>query len=139
MKIAIITSAPELIQSYLDNTILKQAIKKDSVSFYIIDIRDFAEGDYRQIDDAPFGGGSGMVLMAEPLMKAIDSAFVKLDTNIDDVKVIYPTPQGNLWSHEHVLENTVNENLIFICGRYKFSVHYTTTTRARDEICRNTI
>tara|TARA_B100000579_G_scaffold339562_1_gene290978 strand:- start:186 stop:914 length:729 start_codon:yes stop_codon:yes gene_type:complete len=119
MKIAVITSAPELIQSYLDNTILKQAIKKDSVSFYIIDIRDFAEGDYRQIDDTPFGGGSGMVLMAEPLMKAIDNAFVKLDTNIDDVKVIYPTPQGNLWSHEHVLENTVNENLIFICGRYK--------------------
>ena len=119
MKIAVITSAPELIQSYLDNTILKQAINNDSVSFYIIDIRDFAKGDYRQIDDTPFGGGSGMVLMAEPLIKAIDSAFIKLDTSIGDTKVIYPTPQGNTWSHDHVLENTESKNLIFICGRYK--------------------
>ena len=119
MKIAVITSAPKLIQSYLDNTILKQAINNDSVSFYIIDIRDFAKGDYRQIDDTPFGGGSGMVLMAEPLIKAIDSAFIKLDTSIDDAKVIYPTPQGNTWSHDLALKNTLNKNLIFICGRYK--------------------
>ena len=119
MKIAIITSAPELIQSYLDNTILKQAINNNSVSFHIIDIRDFAKGDYRQIDDTPFGGGSGMVLMAEPLIKAIDSAFIKLSTSVDDAKIIYPTPHGNTWSQDLVLENTLNENLIFICGRYK--------------------
>tara|TARA_Y100001970_G_C13978474_1_gene721863 strand:+ start:93 stop:821 length:729 start_codon:yes stop_codon:yes gene_type:complete len=119
MKIAVITSAPELIQSYLDNTILKKAIINKTVLFHIIDIRDFAIGSYRQIDDTPFGGGSGMVLMAEPLINAIDFAFTKLDTSIDDTKVIYPTPQGKIWSHNHVIENKEIENLIFICGRYK--------------------
>ena len=119
MKIAVITSAPELVQSYLDNTILKQAILNKTALFYIIDIRDFAIGSYRQIDDTPFGGGSGMVMMAEPLIEAIESAFTTLDVSIDDTKVIYPTPQGKVWSHDHVIENTKDENLIFICGRYK--------------------
>ena len=84
MKIAVITSAPELVQSYLDNTILKQAILNKTALFYIIDIRDFAIGSYRQIDDTPFGGGSGMVMMAEPLIEAIESAFTILDISIDD-------------------------------------------------------
>ena len=119
MKIAVITSAPELVQSYLDNTILKQAILNKTALFHIIDIRDFAIGSYRQIDDAPFGGVSGMVMMAEPLIKAIESAFALLDSSIDDTKVIYPTPQGKVWNHNHVIENTKDENLKFICGRYK--------------------
>ena len=119
MKIAILTSAPDILDTYLRYTILRQAILNEFVSIHIVDIRNHAKGNYKQIDDTPFGGGSGMVLMAEPLIKAIDSAFGILDTSIDDIKVIYPTPQGKIWSHEHIIENTKDENLIFICGRYK--------------------
>ena len=112
MKIAIVTSAPDLIESYIDNTILRQAVLNNSISFDVIDIRDYADGNYRQIDDSPFGGGSGMVLMAEPLIKAIDNAFIVLDADIENTRVVYP-------SQDQVIENTKIKNMIFICGRYK--------------------
>ena len=76
MQIAILTSAPDIIDTYLSNTILRQAMLNEAVLIHIIDIRNHAKGNYRQIDDTPFGGGSGMILMAEPLMKAIESAFI---------------------------------------------------------------
>ena len=119
MKIAIVTSAPDLIESYIDNTILRQAVLNNSISFDVIDIRDYADGNYRQIDDSPFGGGSGMVLMAEPLIKAIDNAFIVLDADIENTRVVYPSPQGKHWNQDQVIENTRVENMIFICGRYK--------------------
>ena len=120
MKIAVITSAPELVQSYLDNTILKQAIVNKTVLFHIIDIRDFAIGGYRQIDDTPFGGGSGMVMMAEPLMRAIKSAFTTLDSSIDDTKVIYPTPQGKVG----FLQFLPCQILQYIQSRRKLHFHF---------------
>ena len=119
MKIAIVTSAPDLVNAHIENTILKKAVLNNSVSFFIIDIRDYADGQYRQIDDTPFGGGSGMVLMAEPFIKAIDSTFIALGADIDNTRVVYPSPQGKLWNQDHVLENVKVENIIFICGRYK--------------------
>ena len=72
MQIAILTSAPDIIDTYLSNTILRQAMLNESVSIHVIDIRNHAKGNYKQIDDTPFGGGPGMVMMAEPLFKAID-------------------------------------------------------------------
>ena len=119
MKIAIVTSAPDLIKSYIGNTILRQAGLNNSISFDIIDIRDYADGNYKQIDDSPFGGGSGMVLMAKPLIKAIDNAFIVLDADIDNTRVVYPSPQGKQWNQNQVIENTKVENMIYICGRYK--------------------
>ena len=64
MQIAILTSAPDFIDTYLSNTILRQAMLNESVSIHVIDIRNHAKGNYKQIDDTPFGGGSGMILMA---------------------------------------------------------------------------
>ena len=119
MKIAIVTSSPDLVSAYIDNTILKQAVLNKSVSFFNIDIREHSNGQYRQIDDTPFGGGFGMVLMPAPLIKAIDNAFIALDANVDNTRVIYPSPQGKLWTQDHALENVKIENIIFICGRYK--------------------
>ena len=60
-----------------------------------------------------------MVLMAEPLIKAIDNAFILLDADIDNTRVVYPSPQGKQWNQDQVIENTNVENMIFICGRYK--------------------
>ena len=119
MQIAILTSAPDIIDTYLSNTILRQAMLNEAVLIHIIDIRNHAEGNYRQIDDTPFGGGSGMILMAEPLMKAIESAFITLGAEKENTRVIYPSPQGEVWDHKVVIENTKADNIIFICGRYK--------------------
>ncbi len=114
----IITPVPEIIKSVIANTMLRQAEERDIVSFHIVNLRNFAEGNYRQIDDAPFGGGSGMVMMAEPLFKAIDYINVQIDKS-SETRVIYPTPQGESWTQETALENAKVENLIFINGHYK--------------------
>ncbi|NLD04566.1 MAG: tRNA (guanine(37)-N(1))-methyltransferase, partial [Synergistaceae bacterium] len=72
MKITILTAFPDLIKSYLDASILGRAIAKGRLEVEVLNIRDFAEGSYRQIDDYSYGSG-GMLLMAEPLQKALDS------------------------------------------------------------------
>ena len=119
MQIAILTSAPDIIDTYLNNTILAQAMHNDSVLIHTVNIRNYAKGNYKQIDDTPFGGGSGMVLMAEPLIEAIESAYTALGAKKEDTRVIYPSPQGQLWDHKVVTENAKADNIIFICGRYK--------------------
>ena len=69
-KIAIITPVPDLVQSVVQHSMLRQAIEREKVDLHIVNLRDYGENNYRQIDDVPFGGGAGMVLMASPMFKA---------------------------------------------------------------------
>jgi len=116
-QIVIITPVPDTIDSLIANSMLRQAVERNIVEFKVVNLRDFTIGNYRQIDDGPFGGGEGMVMMAEPLFKAIDQSLEKLGT--DDVRVVYPSPQGIQWTHELAMENSQVDKLIFICGHYK--------------------
>ena len=87
MKISILTAFPDLIKSYLGASVLGRGIAKGRLEVEVIDIRDFAEGSCRQIDDYSYGSG-GMVLMAGPLQKALDS----LSGNGKPF-LVYPSPQ----------------------------------------------
>lgn len=116
-QIVIITPVPELIDSLIVNSMLRQAVDKKVVDVHVINLRDFTKGSYRQIDDEPFGGGEGMVLMAEPLFKALDHSLELIGAG--DVQIIYPSPQGEKWSHDLAMENSQSNELIFICGHYK--------------------
>ena len=116
-QIVIITPVPDTIDSLIVNSMLRQAVERDIVEFKVINLRDFTKGNYRQIDDAPFGGGEGMVMMVEPLFRAIDHSLEQLGS--DDVRIVYPSPQGGKWTHELAMENSKIEKLIFICGHYK--------------------
>ena len=118
-QIAIITTVPDVIHTIIDNSILRQAKDHDVVTFHVIDVREFGKGNYRQIDDTPFGGGSGMVMMAEPLLMAIDFAHKRIGDLENETHVLLPAPQGSIWNHDCALENIKDENLIVICGRYK--------------------
>ena len=71
-QIVIITPVPDTIDSLIANSMLRQAVERNVVEFNVVNIRDFTKGNYRQVDNEPFGGGDGMVMMAEPLFKAID-------------------------------------------------------------------
>ena len=64
IQISVITPVPDVIDTLIQNSILRKAVEKNVVEFHIVNLRDFGKGSYRQIDDTPFGGGSGMVLMA---------------------------------------------------------------------------
>ena len=117
-QIAVITPVPDVIDTLITNSILRKAVERNAVKFHIVNLRQFGRGNYRQIDDTPFGGGSGMVLMAEPLIKAIEHT-MDLIGGPEDVQVIYPSPQGETWSQKAANQTSKVTKLIVICGHYK--------------------
>lgn len=88
MKISILTAFPDLMRNYLSASVLGRGIASGKLDAEVLDIRDYAQGDYRQIDDYCYGSG-GMVLMPEPLGKALES----LSQGVKPY-VVYPSPQG---------------------------------------------
>ena len=117
-QIAVITPVPDVIDTFITNSILRKAVERNAVKFHIVNLRQFGRGNYRQIDDTPFGGGSGMVMMAEPLIKAIEHT-IDLIGGSEDVQVIYPSPQGETWSQKVANQTSKVKKLIVICGHYK--------------------
>lgn len=113
MKIDIITIFPEMFEKIFEFGIPAQAIKTGVLNINIINLRDFTDKSYKQVDDRPFGGGVGMVLMPEPLSKAIES--VKTDRS----KVINLTPSGEVLSQNVSEKLSELEHVIIICGRYE--------------------
>lgn len=117
-QIAVITPVPDVINILVEQSMLRRSIEKKVVEFHVINLRDFGIGSYRQIDDAPFGGGSGMVMMAEPLYKAIDAAMEWMDFS-DDIRIIYPSAQGKRWDQKSAEDLSEKDKMIIICGHYK--------------------
>lgn len=117
-QIAVITPVPDVIDTLITNSILRKAVERNAVKFHIVNLRKFGRGNYRQIDDTPFGGGSGMIMMAEPLIKAIEHT-MDLIGGSEDVQVIYPSPQGETWSQKVANQTSKVKKLIVICGHYK--------------------
>ena len=70
-QIAIITPIPQMVESVVEHTMLRKAVKREKVSLHIINLREYGEGNYRQIDDTPYGGGAGMVMMTGPLFLSL--------------------------------------------------------------------
>ena len=117
-QIAVITPVPDVIDTLITNSILRKAVERNAVKFHIVNLRQFGRGNYRQIDDTPFGGGSGMVMMAEPLIKAIEQT-MDLIGGSEDVQVIYPSPQGETWCQTAANQTSKVKKLIVICGHYQ--------------------
>ena len=116
-KIAIITPVPEMVHAIIEQSMLRKAASENVAEYNVFDLREFGKGNYRQIDDTPFGGGSGMVMMAEPLMAAIEFAMEWMGDN--DVRIVCPSPQGKTWNHKSAETFSDHEKTIFICGHYK--------------------
>ena len=117
-QIALITPAPDVIDSLIRNSIIQKFVDRGVLKFHIVNLRNFGSGNYQQIDDKPFGGGSGMVMMAEPLINAVEST-LDLIGRSKDIKIIYPSPQGETWCQKFANQFSKIKNLIFICGHYK--------------------
>jgi tRNA (guanine37-N1)-methyltransferase len=115
MRIDLISANPDIIKSSLEFGLISRAIKKKYIEVHVHHLRDYAKGHYRQIDDEPYGGGSGMILMAEPFFRCID----KLQDERKYDEIIYLTPQGELFNQRCANILSMKENFIFICGHYK--------------------
>lgn len=115
MQVDIITVLPGLLEGPFSHSILKRAGEKGLLQVNLINLRDYTPYPRAQVDDYQFGGGAGMVLMAEPLINAIESLKSKLDYD----EIIYLTPDGETLDQKMANALSLKKNLIMICGHYK--------------------
>ncbi len=116
MKISILTLFPDVVRTYLGASILGLAEERGIVRFDVRDIRDHAEGKHRQVDDRPFGGGPGMVLMPGPVVLATEAARAAHEAG---APVILLTPQGERFDQRIAEELSRAPGLVLVCGRYE--------------------
>lgn len=115
MRIDIISVLPELMESPFQASILKRAMSKGLAEVHFHQLRDWSVGKHRQIDDEPYGGGAGMVMMVEPLDKCISE--LKSQREYDEV--IYLTPDGKTLNQRIANTLSIRNNIMMICGHYK--------------------
>src|ERR1043165_453533 len=115
MHIDILSVLPELLDSPVQHSIMKRAQEKGLLAVHVHQLRKWAVNEYGQVDDYQYGGGAGMVMMCEPLAKAIE--YLSKDRIYDEV--IYLTPDGELLNQKTANTLSLKENLLLICGHYK--------------------
>lgn len=118
MQIEIITLFPEMFGGVFGESIIKRAIEKKILEINFVQLRDFAFDKHKQVDDSPFGGGSGMVLKPEPVYRAVRSVLKNSDEN-SSRKIIIPDPSGKVFNQKKAKELAKFNRLIFICGHYE--------------------
>src|SRR5256885_14501695 len=115
MRIVILTVLPELLESPLNHSIMKRAKEKALLTVEVHHLRKWAINEYGQVDDYQYGGGAGMVMMCEPLAKAIEE--LSCQRKYDDI--IYLTPDGGKFDQKMANTLSLKENIVLICGHYK--------------------
>lgn len=113
MKISILTLFPEMFENFVSSSIIKRAIDSKLVDIEIVNIRDFSHLNNKQVDDTPYGGGAGMVMRADIVLKAIESV------KDDDSLIILMSPGGKTFNQSISYELSKNKHLIFVCGHYE--------------------
>ncbi len=112
MKFDVLTLFPEMFDS-LKQSIIGKALEKKLIQINLINIRDFSKDKHKKVDDTPYGGGAGMVIMPDVVYDAYKSI------NAEDAKVIYMSPQGKKMNQKKVEELSNQEHLIILCGHYE--------------------
>lgn len=120
MWLAVITLLPDMFTALTACGITGRAIKRGQVQFHCINPRDFTQDNYHRVDERPFGGGPGMVLLAEPLEKAIWHArALAADAGCPKAPLVYMSPQGTTLNESGVKQLVQQDGLIVLCGRYE--------------------
>lgn len=115
MRIDIITVLPEMIEGFINESILARAQKKGLAEIHLHNLRDYTNDKWRRVDDYPYGGFAGMVMQCKPIDNAISA--LKKERDYDDV--IYVSPDGERFDQKIANDMSLQENLIILCGHYK--------------------
>ena len=115
MIFSVLTLFPGIFDSPLKESITKKAVEKGIVSFNIVNIRDFAEDTHKTCDDAPYGGGPGMVMKIEPIYRAMEH----LEKTVGRPRYVLLSPQGRLFDEDMAIRYSRTKHLCLVCGRYE--------------------
>ena len=116
MRIDILSLFPEMFDAVLCKSIIGRAVSNDLVRLEFINIRDFTEDKHKKVDDAPYGGGLGMVMQCQPIFSAVEHVTKQIGSK---PHVILMTPQGKPFNHKKAKELTTYQNIAIICGHYE--------------------
>ncbi|MFV8827127.1 tRNA (guanosine(37)-N1)-methyltransferase TrmD [Alkalihalobacterium sp. APHAB7] len=116
MKVDILTLFPEMFTGVFGSSILKHAAEKGQVTYNVVDFRNYAENKHRKVDDYPYGGGAGMVLMPQPIFDAVEDLVKDKQTK---PRVVLLCPQGKRYTQKKAEELAKEEHLILVCGHYE--------------------
>src|SRR5437868_12272846 len=116
MRFDVLTLFPEIFQGYFSQSILKLALERGLVEIHLWNIRDWATGKHKSVDDRPFGGGPGMVLMPEPVYAAVEEVQAK---SPEPGVLVLLTPGGRRLTQTVVQELALHKRLLLLCGRYE--------------------
>jgi tRNA (guanine37-N1)-methyltransferase len=115
MRIDVVSGLPKLLDSPFQESILKRAQEKGLVEICVHDLRDYAHDKHRTIDDAPYGGGAGMILRPEPFFECVEA--LQSERRYDEV--VFLTADGETLTQSIATELSLKENLMLLCGHYK--------------------
>jgi len=115
MRFDVVSANPKILESSLTNGLISRVSSKGLIDVRMHNLRDYAEGNYKQIDDTPYGGGAGMILKPEPIFKCVEGLLK--ERNYDDV--IYFSAQGVKLKQKIANDFSLKSNIILICGHYK--------------------
>ena len=122
MEINILTIFPEMFISPFSESIIKRAQQKNLININIIDIRNFSNDKHKSVDDYTYGGGPGMIMKPNPIVEAVEHVTKKtwkVTDKSNKYKIIIASAQGKMFNQEMAKRLSVNEKVIFICGRYE--------------------
>jgi tRNA (guanine37-N1)-methyltransferase len=117
IKFDVITIFPKIFDSYIGESLIARAIKKKLIKIKAHNLRKWTTNNHQTVDGRPFGGGLGMVMMVEPIYKAVK--FIKLKVKSKKSKVIFFTPRGEVFNQKMASKLAKLDQIIFICGRYE--------------------
>lgn len=118
MNFYVLTLFDQMIRDGVNHSIIKRAIEKGIINVETIDIRNFSDNKHKQVDDYPYGGGSGMVMKAKPIYDAFTNLVEEKELR-KDVKVIYVTPQGKTLNQKIAEQLSKEKDLVILCGHYE--------------------
>jgi len=119
MRFDIITIFPNIFEGYFGESIIKRAQEKKLIKINIHNLRDHTKDKHKNVDDNPYGGGAGMVLMAEPICNAVKSILKKTRFKKSEKKVLLLSPKGNVFNQKKARSFSKLKQIIIICGRYE--------------------
>ncbi len=120
MQFDVVTLFPDMFTAITQSGITRRAFEQKKCGLSLWNPRDFTTDNYRTIDDRPYGGGPGMVMMAKPLEAAIGAAKARqMEQDLPQPRVVYLSPQGKQLTHERVMQLTAEPGLVLLCGRYE--------------------